>query len=393
MKEKTKKALTHDIELIGKRVPVLAVAVLFLVAAGSAALLNNFGEITGDAEVDQAIQLEGEDGDYQFTLSQFDSGATAGDTVVDTVEIHNNLEEDYALIFDSTLEIGDNEETIEDESGTQVDWEYEEGVFLTTTFANYFEEAGPSEYDAEGEEEVKGFDSIDESGDYVVTEDVEESQTLDVDDVTVYAHEDSVTVENTLTVEGDDVEIVGFDFEGGEQGIQFDSSDQEGILIRDNTFEDWSDVAVRVRGTSGTSEYAEVTLENNRFEDNNIAVANANSDDVEIKYNVFTGNDVEAIGSAPFGDSPVIESNRFLGDNGASVQVYGDEGDVIADDNFFYNPFNTAVDEDAGEDVEVKASYAELDEVETGVTTLAVVNDFDVMTSGEFDYELTTTIE
>jgi len=120
MKEKTKKALTHDIELIGKRVPVLAVAVLFLIAAGSAAVLNNFGQHQGEIKVDEALVAEPlsnleeeEDGVFTETIQ-----TTAG--ADETVTTMMSLESQASVTTPYNALVTYDEEAVDDELDTSL---------------------------------------------------------------------------------------------------------------------------------------------------------------------------------------------------------------------------------------------------------------------------------
>jgi len=59
MKEHAKNALKHDTKVLGKTVPTMIIIGLFLVGGGSAALLSSFGKVSGDADVQQAVTIDG----------------------------------------------------------------------------------------------------------------------------------------------------------------------------------------------------------------------------------------------------------------------------------------------------------------------------------------------
>jgi hypothetical protein len=87
MKEHAKKALKHDVEVLGKTVPTIAVLALFLIGSGSAAVLTEFGTVTGTADVDnQALTVSNTDS------SQTYNGDAAPLTDGTVVEITNNNE-------------------------------------------------------------------------------------------------------------------------------------------------------------------------------------------------------------------------------------------------------------------------------------------------------------
>jgi hypothetical protein len=89
-----KKALKHDVEVAGKTIPTMILVGLFLVGGGSAALLTNFGTVSGEADVTQAVEVTGEP-----TTVSYDQ-VVAGTTTVDTFDVENNNEEtsvDYTI--------------------------------------------------------------------------------------------------------------------------------------------------------------------------------------------------------------------------------------------------------------------------------------------------------
>lgn len=101
MKEHAKKALKHDTKVLGKTVPTMLIIGLFLVGGGSAAILNSFGTISGDATVTQAITFD--DGD-ELTYSFEDQDTVAGETTTEVRGISNNADvaASYQLVAGGT---------------------------------------------------------------------------------------------------------------------------------------------------------------------------------------------------------------------------------------------------------------------------------------------------
>ena len=154
MKEKLKNTLKHEVELLGRSISVLAIASLLVVGGASAALLNSFGTVDGQANVEQAITVNSEGETELGTFgAQFEgsNSVTAGDVVsgVNTdsttteasFTITNNLENSYNPEFTTTVD-GDTTTDLQftwDTEGTSGD------EVVRTTYANYFPEAGVEE--------------------------------------------------------------------------------------------------------------------------------------------------------------------------------------------------------------------------------------------------------
>jgi hypothetical protein len=107
MKEHAKKALKHDFEVAGKTIPTLAVALLFLVGTGSAALLSSFGTVSGTADVDAVVEVNGQvepDLNNQFDLSTVGGGAVASEAY----NITNNANETVPISLTTTTSLNDD---------------------------------------------------------------------------------------------------------------------------------------------------------------------------------------------------------------------------------------------------------------------------------------------
>ena len=440
-----KKALKHDVEVAGKTIPTMILVGLFLVGGGSAALLSSFGTVSGTADVNQAIQIGSdnvENGDAQVKLlGESDTvDVTAGSTEVETFKVKNNMDSSYDLTYTSYP--GESSVPTEESSpttltGAQISWDDsgENSDGITTTFANYFADAGASDgYEAPEEDTgnsvyvvssesdftdlsvVKSASEVDKpQADYVITESAE-----------IYASEDvALTGEGNqpyvVQINADDVTFSGFSVDPSDsQGAikvyrtgndnnpsgavishndftgSYDSDgsnnavwiqNTEGAEVSNNTFSNW-DSGVYVSGAD-----SETKLVHNTFEDNRGGVAGTENFAGAINYNLFRNN-VEGIGVGD--DEFSTTGNRFDG-NTASLKIW-DTGDysnsisVDADNNFFQEPYNIEYDGDM-EEGDVSVSYEQVESVPADETVkVAAVSEFPLMLSGSTDYSLTTTI-
>jgi hypothetical protein len=57
MKDKLKNTLEDEVELLGRSISILAIVGLLVVGGASAALLDSFGEVTGDADVNASVVI------------------------------------------------------------------------------------------------------------------------------------------------------------------------------------------------------------------------------------------------------------------------------------------------------------------------------------------------
>jgi len=132
MKEHAKKALKHDFEVAGKTIPTLAVVALLFVGTGSAALLSSFGTVSGTADVDQAVNVDGP------TSVSYDATMTAGATKVNTFDVSNDADVSASVDYttncvykeDSGISTGDVQGDSLDCTG------------VTRKAVNYFGDAG-----------------------------------------------------------------------------------------------------------------------------------------------------------------------------------------------------------------------------------------------------------
>lgn len=104
MKDKMKNTLEQEVELLGRSVSVLLIAGLLVVGGASAALLNSFGEITGDADVEQSVILD-EQTVAQPEVSTFDESIVAGESIEgDNFDVENQASVPVDIDFTTTTE-------------------------------------------------------------------------------------------------------------------------------------------------------------------------------------------------------------------------------------------------------------------------------------------------
>ena len=116
MKNKLKNTLEHEVELLGRSISVLAIAGLLVVGGASAALLDSFGNVTGDAGVNasividdqQATSVSGPTVDAEFSQDE----VVAGDFVSTSHSLDNRADE--------AIEVGLNSENQEGVSTSNV---------------------------------------------------------------------------------------------------------------------------------------------------------------------------------------------------------------------------------------------------------------------------------
>ena len=106
MKDKLKNTLEHEVELLGRSISVLAIAGLLVVGGASAALLNSFGTVSGDAAIDQAVTVNGVSADDSSTdaFSQtydFAAGNAPYD-FGDFATVQNNLGQEVTVGLEAT---------------------------------------------------------------------------------------------------------------------------------------------------------------------------------------------------------------------------------------------------------------------------------------------------
>lgn len=168
MKDKLKNTLSHEVELLGRSISILALAGLLVVGGASAALLNSFGTVSGDATVSQSITVNGESVEEGGAFSQSWSlnGAVAGESVSSTNNIQNNLDTEQTVYFNSIEDSvpGDSSEDNVDseDSYSAGHLVLENGETFTNTERVYVEDGDNLPVDSETEAETEYV--IDDSG-------------------------------------------------------------------------------------------------------------------------------------------------------------------------------------------------------------------------------------
>jgi len=394
--------LKKKIEILGLEIPAVFIALAMIGGLASAATLSYFATVEGEADVTQAIVIEEEDeGAASLTYENFDGGATGGETVVDgPYTAQNNMDEDYTLTFESHLVTEDYDDT---STNMEIGWG---DTGLHTTYVDAFAGAGHEGYEAPDEDDcevVGSFGDIDDDDEYYCVEAgdyTDEGEiVIEVDDVTVASLvDDERATIDSLNIKADGVTVKGFEVipEDEVDGNNLIDAQNSGKLtIKYNLIDGQQEHLVAGEGEPDrTGIYLEnekdSVIEHNTIEGNFAGIGGTEDFRGTIRYNVIRNND-EGIG---VGDGQDFETygNRFK-DNEASFRLYGSESYTLdAEDNFFYEPFN--IDTSDNEDAEVDASYKVLDPTVPagGELWFGAVNEFDVMVSGEYSYDLSTEI-
>jgi len=171
-----KNTLEQEVELLGRSVSVLLIAGLLVVGGASAALLNQFATIEGDADVTQAIQINGDEGEYELTEETVELKA-GEEATIDSITVENHLEAEQELPLN-------DEENLGSENGVETNlyeaWTIAEGpaeVSLETVDTDEgqvtgFHVEGTQEYESGTDDqsnfggvfyEVDGYNSVDAS--------------------------------------------------------------------------------------------------------------------------------------------------------------------------------------------------------------------------------------
>ena len=372
-----KKALKHDVEVAGKTIPTMILVGLFLVGGSSAALLSNFGTVSGEADVTQSIQIDGSNGDLSEgspDLSFGFSTPTAGSTTVDTFTVKNNMDREYPVEFASyTGESSVLPDSDADETSAQFKWagSSSKGYGIRTTYANYFADAGAdvSSYSVDVED---ASDSVAHVGDgdsnhhYSSLSSALDSDS-DYDKVYVYSGDyDPVRVDNpveligvsepdggdaaTITVTGsnakqqsgiyvdsEDVTVKGLEFEvkptieeGNYAGLKVASStdvEDGDVEILSNVFSDETgqeETAFKGINVNGDSD-ASVNVSGNEFNGLRHAIHVMDGNDVNVEGNTFDGqaeNGVFVTNNKGNGLDVEVEDNFFTGIGGFDNSDY-----------------------------------------------------------------------
>jgi len=97
--QEIKSYLTHEISVLGKTVPTLAIAAIVMIGGASAAVLSSFGTVSGTADVTQAIDLTSED---DFTFATDSNSNDVGETTVTTRTVNNNADVSASYAFETS---------------------------------------------------------------------------------------------------------------------------------------------------------------------------------------------------------------------------------------------------------------------------------------------------
>ena len=97
--------MKRNISLLGKTVPTLVVALMLFSGIGFAALLTNYGIITGTAEVDQSVLVDGEGYEDSLTLTYTIDTAVGGNTYMDEPHTLKDRADVPAYIAVGTTEV------------------------------------------------------------------------------------------------------------------------------------------------------------------------------------------------------------------------------------------------------------------------------------------------
>jgi hypothetical protein len=336
MKEHAKKALKHDFEVAGKTIPTLAVALLFLVGTGSAALLSSFGTVSGTADVEQAIVVDGSSDKTQlgFFGASYGNSAdvTAGTVSVDTFTIENNMNSSYSPTFTSYDATDTDSDSVS--SSTQFKWA---NSGIRTSFVEYYPEAGhnfdgytvPSADITVNDDGSADADSINQgiakatAGDVIVVKDGTYKNWITVNkSLTIVSKDPRGAEAGRFTIRASDVVIQGFDItsDGANYNgvsVEPENGATENITIKDNYIHD-------IKDSDTDKHHAFGVLAWNYNEPNNLVSG------LVIKNNKFSN-----IGS---------EANDAQG-YGVAVEDLADQTDaLVVEDNTFSDIKSTEID-------------------------------------------------
>ena len=151
MRKHAKKALKHEVSVKGKSIPTMIVLGLFLVGGTSAALLGNFGQITGEAQVnDAAITLDNGTGSVNWVWNDVEDQDLLGSEYYETHTLQSNVNNPAEVVLSSTCSRTYNSgSTTDTEDGPQTDmdlnWTDISGTAcdgIQTRFLEYYDDAG-----------------------------------------------------------------------------------------------------------------------------------------------------------------------------------------------------------------------------------------------------------
>jgi hypothetical protein len=312
MKEHAKKALKHDTKVLGKTVPTMLIIGLFLVGGGSAALLSTFGTVTGEADVDQAVELQ------STSAFSFDSSQTAGETIIETRTLESNANVTTEIGLETTC--SNSSSYSNTDTGDYVDWTSTSGCTgIDTKYVEYFDSAGAdfSSYSAPDSNSADVTVSTQSELEDAVNDGNSETvlvRTGDYDGFTV--SDDDTVVAESRPDEGDTVSVDGSTSSNG-------TAKGTGILV--------SGTGATIKGFNVT---ADTGSDNGGTTDNGRGIDVQASDvSVESNYVHDVRTDDRPIGILVYGDAVtsgamtgvVVENN--LVENIDATKIEGDDKD------------------------------------------------------------------
>lgn len=104
MKDTLKNGLTKEVNVFQKSVPLAAIFLVAMVATGSAALLATYGTVTGTADVEQSILLDGEDHTGSVHYGFSDRDQVAGSTDISLHDLKNQADVDADIVLNTSCE-------------------------------------------------------------------------------------------------------------------------------------------------------------------------------------------------------------------------------------------------------------------------------------------------
>jgi hypothetical protein len=365
--QEIKSYLTHEISVLGKTVPTLAIAAIVMIGGASAALLSSFGTVTGTADVDQAVELKDES-DFSFANEQ-----TAGETLIETRTLKSNANVTTKIGFNTTCEKDPSEESSSSNSikGSKADFSGDcKGI--DTEYVEYYDDAGHdfSNYEpgyADGDDNVvyvdgpesdiqDEIDSADTSSvDAILVADGDyNSFDVDKDLAVVAENQGGPSISGGIDITADGANVQGFEVEddspdsGNARGIDVLASD---VTVKSNyvhnVVAEERPIGVHIWADSDVSNSKVV---NNRVEDITATTLEAPDDDDrdESKAKGIALDGQDNSGNA---DSVNISYNTVegIGDDtnsamATAINVYGG-----TPDNFVIN-YNNISDVDHNED-------------------------------------------
>jgi hypothetical protein len=127
--QEIKSYLTHEISVLGKTVPTLAIAAVVMIGGASAAVLSSFGTVSGTADVQQAITFEDESPKFNFDTET----QTAGERFIETKTLQSNANVSTSV----SLVSRQGQPNVKDLDKSQ----------YTSTFSGTTEDFGPNDAD------------------------------------------------------------------------------------------------------------------------------------------------------------------------------------------------------------------------------------------------------